>query len=143
WKQLTATKYTKLFILTSILQCITIIIFEALLLNRNLKLTNAWTIHNYANLTNDCEGYYERELPRFPFIHLDNITLIFFQVFNEHSIQIQTIAILNIIWAFYGIGQAYEVFYTINEVKSLINCVSEESLPDETLVEGIETYRHT
>ncbi|KAF0538387.1 hypothetical protein F8M41_007895 [Gigaspora margarita] len=65
------------------------------------------------------------------------------KVFNEHSIQSIATTILNITWALYGIGQAYEVFFTIKDIKSLSECVIEEQIPDETLVEEIETYHNT
>ncbi|CAG8557201.1 16817_t:CDS:2 [Cetraspora pellucida] len=67
------------------------------------------------------------------------------KVFNEHSLQVITITILNLTWAAYGIGQAYEVFSTIKEIQALLECVSEETeekLLNNDLVEVINTYRH-
>ncbi|KAF0538392.1 Golgi apparatus membrane protein [Gigaspora margarita] len=141
WNKITSTKYTRFFTITSIIQCITIIIFQSFIFFQNSNLYSDWDnnnkTYNAANHTDNCKNL---DLPKFPYLTLDNVIFIVFQVFQlyfcfnavltEHIVQIITINVFNFGWSIYGFVQIYEVTTVSYELDDLANCIQSS---DQTL----------
>ncbi|RIB17921.1 hypothetical protein C2G38_2246098 [Gigaspora rosea] len=135
WNKITSTKFTRFFTITSIIQCITIVIFQSFIFSQNLNLYSDWEKNNatYYSRANHSDNCKDLDLPKFPYLTLDNIIFIVFQVFQlyfcfnavltEHIVQIITINVFNFGWSIYGFVQIYEVTTVSYELDDFANCI--------------------
>ncbi|RIA87713.1 hypothetical protein C1645_776681 [Glomus cerebriforme] len=119
------SNWTKLFILTSILQLLAVIALEARVLYRNTKF------RDYLDDSNVCV---KPSKDRMSLIIQENVIFMIFQLFqlwfclnavvNQNTIQIITLTIINFLCALYGIVQIFEIFKWRNDLTKICNDVS-------------------
>ncbi|GES93447.1 hypothetical protein GLOIN_2v1875532 [Rhizophagus clarus] len=129
WSRITASNYTKFFILVSIAQALVLIFLQFRMLERNgNKFLTMYNL-NKSNETEriDDECYNEQFLSLYV-LTLENLMFIFFYffqlyfcfnaIFHRNTIQIITIASINLAFIFIGIMQLFEVGNTRNDLQN-------------------------
>ncbi|CAG8619958.1 16808_t:CDS:2 [Dentiscutata erythropus] len=132
------SKWTKLFVLTSVLQLIIIVALEGRVLQRNSSFrykiqsqisqfnsttTNTTNTNSTCNLDPSSERMYniESENVVFMVFQLFQLFLCMNAVYNQNTIQIITIAVTNFLCGLYGIVQIFEIKKWVSDLQ-IKNC---------------------
>ncbi|CAB5384755.1 unnamed protein product [Rhizophagus irregularis] len=121
------SNWTRLFILTSILQLLAVVALESRVLVRNTKFREI-----VSGIENDCA---RPSKDRMLLIIQENVIFMIFQLFQlwfclnavikQNTIQIITLTVINFLCALYGIVQIVEIYKWANDLKSACGAVAE------------------
>ncbi|RHZ75274.1 hypothetical protein Glove_216g132 [Diversispora epigaea] len=140
--RVTESKWTKFFVLASILQLCCVVFLETRVLLRNYDFKESVTDRYNFHLGNGDNCNLKPSIDRMSLIAQENIIFMIFQVFqlwfclnaiyNQNIMQIITIAIINFICGLFGIVQIFEISKWATDLDK--TCEGESALIDKNFV---------